>query len=221
MLVICCGMQRSGSTLQYQIACAVAETTPDSCRVGYSCAEAPPESRESRRPIWVVKEHGHAAGVLREWDFEHVRFACCHRDIRDVVVSMIQRKGRADDYASTGFVKMLVKYNEMWASMPGVLMSRYDDMAADIPGEVVRVASCMGVEVGDPIALAAPLSMGTQRKLTDAISKKDRRSQLKGRHIVDGETGKWRRMLTPEQVAVVEGAAGEWLLKNGYVLAAR
>ncbi len=49
----------------------------------------------------------------------------------------------------------------------------------------------------------------------------DPATQLHNRHILNGESGRWRTVLSPAQVDQIEGWFGNWLVQHGYTLRER
>lgn len=224
MLVICCGMQRSGSTLQYQIACAVAERAGVGRGVGWDWPNATPEMAVSARPVHVLKVHQPNDTFELTLDPAFTRYLYCHRDVRDVVVSLIDKTGPMDDDRLVNELKngLIGPYNA-FVSRPGALVSRYEDMINDLPGEVRRIAQTIGVTVHetDVADIADGLRLENQKAFIGGRDWSDGRAWdgrtlLHRNHIADGLVGKWRERLSERQIAIIEQHAGGWLRARGY-----
>lgn len=251
MLIVCCGMYRAASTVQYQMACKLARTTGRSEELGFRLQ---PEPRwGSRFPICVVKDHHWPAlakfylrsqplpaesndcWVARIAASTHIRFLYSHRDIRDVVVSMMQ-KGRSSfetmrhlKHGVAEFVEYTIRCADHWMGLPNVLVSRYDDLVGDLAAETIRTARHIGVDASDAQCheIADGLSLDRQRDYIAGFdfAKRgsgpkhdpiDKSTLLHQRHLNDAKSGKWRTILTVEQASVIEAVAGEWLKQHGY-----
>lgn len=224
MLVICCGMQRSGSTLQYQIASALVEASALGNAAGWDWSSADPSMTDTDRPIYVIKAHLPNPDFESQLRAEHTRYVYCHRDIRDVIVSLIDKYGPMPDHKIEEHVRVyaLEPYSH-FTRCAHVLVSRYDEMTADLAGEVRRIASFLGVDAHEDTtrSIASSLSLEEQRgyiRRQDWSDGRewDGRTLLHRNHIVDGRTGKWRERLVPRQIDLIHRCAGEWLLAHGY-----
>jgi len=140
MLIVCCGMHRSGSTLQYQAACALAEG--GGVRLGFGLEKAEAHMASPGKPFYLVKQHDFRS-ACRRWRPDTVRFICSHRDPRDVLASMLQLGKERD----ADWIAYIIRTNNQWASLPGTLMCRYEDLLLDLPGEIGKIALHMGIRV--------------------------------------------------------------------------
>lgn len=93
MLIICCGMIRSGSTLQYNYVVNTLETKAKTHRKGWF----PPNKLRLSLPLllawslrkdyYVIKVHAFPAGIITRFPRARTKFIFSHRDLRDVAVS--------------------------------------------------------------------------------------------------------------------------------------
>lgn len=235
MIIVCCGMYRSGSTLQYQIASALAGTTGQARIMGFGLGRVSETAREKPRPIFVVKDHHYSERAREYSSSPHAKFVYGYRDVRDVVVSMMQTQHMTFDTfrhhgrGPAGFVGYLLNTFERWTNLPGVLVSRYEEIVADVPREVRKIADHTGIHIPytECHRIAEQLSVDKQREFISgfdfakdgagqAVNRMDEKSQLHEYHLNGGESGKWRTHLTPDQIAVVNDAAKDWLKQQGY-----
>jgi len=233
--IFCGGMPRSGSTLQFQLTAHLVEQAGLGMRVEWVRAEEFPRLREkyAAQAGWkVLKTHVCTAEVRAEFEAGNARGVYVFRDVRDVVVSrMRERDEPFDRLWELEFVDRLLTRFARWTSVPGVLVSRYDEMVADVAGEVERIAGHLGIAVGrdECEQVAAEYAVVRQReriRQAEACGRLrqsgdiyyDPISNLHVDHIRSGQSGDWRNILAREELAMVEDRAKHWLVANGYVL---
>lgn len=229
---LCGGMMRSGSTLQFQIAARLVEEAGRGERVGWSRPGTFPELRDRHADAegWrVFKSHDCTPEIREEIVEREGAGIYVYRDLRDVMASVMRKEGLAfDDLWESGYLDACVENFEAWTSLPGVLVSRYEEMVADVPGEVRRIGERLGIEVDDATSerIAAEFSMESQRDRARRVEREgagrfDPYHLLHGNHITDGRSGSWRDTLRPSEVERIEARHGRWLSENGYAPDAR
>jgi hypothetical protein len=164
------------------------------------------------------------------------------RDPRDVAVSQFhfQRKRKVldDNYPIEKFVSRFVagdtgpygSWGENVASWlstrynrPGFLLLRYEDMLADTPSELAKVAEFLGIPP-DPKRIETAVqrsSAENMRKLEKAQAKlwtttKDTRQDVP--FVRAAKAGGWRETLSEAAIAEIEGAWGHIMNSLGYKL---
>jgi len=100
--------------------------------------------------ISVFKAHGLTPAMREEIETNGDRVITSHRDIRDVVVSAMRKNGwsfrriwREDR------LRYWTRRFDEWASLPGAIVSRYDDLVSHLPQEVGRIAEHVGISLPD------------------------------------------------------------------------
>lgn len=236
MWVFCGGMFRSGSTVQYQVAAHVAEKSGRGRRLPFAAAgdlgavASSVEEAADAKTLFVCKSHAVSDAIRLQVGGGNGIVLTIHRDIRDVVVSAMSKNGwsfrriwRSDKlrYWTSRF--------DQWAALPGALVSRYDDLTADLPGEVGRIATHIGCPVGgsDAAAIAAAYSIDRQRSRTAAVRQQrqidgvalkfDPHSLLHHNHIASGASGLYREVLRPAEIRAIEDECGAWMARWGYL----
>lgn len=235
MWVLCGGMQRSGSTLQFQLAAHLVEMTGRGQRQTYvepdKLAEALDQSTASP-DLKVAKTHIFNDSVRLALRSGRAVGLYTFRDIRDVVVSFMHKEERPfSEESARHHVTQNLAWYAGWVKEAGVLVSRYETFVQDLPAEVARIAAFLNIPLSaaDCAEVAAQYSLERQRETIaksveanhlsrHANSQFDPYSLLHTNHIHSGEVGAWRSELTPHQIAFVEGLAGDWLTENGYPL---
>jgi hypothetical protein len=238
MLIICCGNFRSGSTLQYQIASAVASSAgraPVCLRYGLWYRLAAVVTRASQDVV-IIKEH--------EWDrrlagldVHSTRLVYAYRDVRDVLTSLFQKDGEPEDQDVEGawgatvraLVGEILDNHERWTACDNVLVSRYEDMHRDIAAEVRRIAQHVDVRVPDTevAGIAERLSLTRQEQHVATFdyeangagrgpNRHDPATLLHRRHFNGAAVAKYREHFSREQIAFIETIAGDRLARHAY-----
>lgn len=229
MLVVCCGMPRSGSTLQYQIVCELIERAGVGERPEAWPSPIEPEMGVGLRPVHVAKIHD-PDPRLDAFDPLFVRYVYVYRDVRDAIASHLQKLRAAgeDDIPPEriGDVvreQMLDPFAHFTTRPAPMLVSRYEEMVADVRGEVACIATFLGLRLqpDDCRQIAAKLDLESQRRFLesrrwDPEERWDDRTLLHRNHISDGRVGKHREVLSEAQRQAVERVAGPWLVEQGY-----
>ncbi|KXK17937.1 MAG: Sulfotransferase domain protein [Chloroflexi bacterium OLB15] len=240
MWVVCCGMMRSGSTLQFNLANALVQELKIGESAGFFYQ---PEqftdavTKEHDRSKWqVVKCHYWWPEVEALQQEAPVKFIYSYRDLRDVAASWVEMQQLKFD---ADYIRELlqdaVNHFDIWTSQPDVLVSRYEtDLQANSGKEVIRIANHLNLKITEGLAsdIAERCNRQAQRaKIASFDYEKegqpmmntrfDPATQLHNRHILNGESGRWKTVLSPVQVDQIEGWFGDWLVEHGYPLRER
>jgi len=235
MYVFCCGIARSGGTLQYQLTKELVERKGLGKGGGQIHFASPIAS--SGNEFVVVKTE-----PCQDWKAAAVRTGAAkavniYRDCRDVVASLMrfyglqrewipnhQRSPKFNAITADGCIVAL-DYQMEWESLLGIHSSRYEDVWPDSwHEEVVRIAEYLGIKVSGEEAreIAAEYSIVKNLKRMAEIDGwwQPHRTLLTRGHISprQGEPGTWKDVLTLEQVMIVERIAGDWLVSHSYDL---
>jgi hypothetical protein len=231
MWVFCSGMHRSGSTVQYQIAAHLVEQAGRGERVTFHRPEAFGEVRaahDARHRMLVFKAHGLSDAIRDELRDRGGIVITAHRDIRDVVVSAMRKNNWTFRHIwRIGRLQHWTTRFEEWAMVPGAMVSRYDRLSADLPGETRRIAGMLGIPLaaGDADRIAADYAADRQRARTVAVQevrqrgeavKYDPHSLLHHNHIASGAVGGYRTVLRAAEIRAIEDACGAWMARWGY-----
>jgi hypothetical protein len=233
MWIFCCGMQRSGSTLQFQIAARLVEDSGLGRRVEWVPPEKFPElrARYADEPGWKVFEHHVCTPAMAE-EFERGNAVgiYSYRDLRDVFVSNMKKFSVSfDDLWSGGFLDKSLGNYRRWTALPRVLVSRYETIIADPATEVRRIAEHLALPLDEERCrrIAQEYSVESQRKriagfdqdsLRDGVAgaRYDPSSMLHVNHLQGGIVGDWKSRLKRREVALIEERGFAWLTEHGY-----
>lgn len=233
-------MQRSGSTLQFQLTARLVEAAGLGRRVEWAKPDQFPDFRDrlASEPGWkVFKIHVCTPEMAAEFRAGHARGVYTYRDLRDVIVSTMRKYQRSfDDLIANGFLDHCLEQHQRWTTLPRVLSTRYENMVADVPAEVERLAAHLGIAVtpGTCRQIAQEHSIDHQRtRIEEATRTGDLRegivkgmfynpvTNLHTNHIHEGAVGAWAQILDAAQVERLEAEAGHWLVEHGYELAGK
>jgi hypothetical protein len=153
------------------------------------------------------------------------------RDPRDAVVSLMQHM-RFPFANALDWIARSAVYAETLAADERILLLTYEDGFADDPATFDRFAALFGATL--TAGQRADLFEGSRRAVIEAkiarleelpTSFTDKRSgdvvdtdTQWHRHHANrtGEVGRWRRMLPPEAIQVIEARLAAWMEKFGY-----
>ena len=237
MWVFCCGMQRSGSTLQFQLTARLVESSGRGRRVEWVKPGDFPDLRDrlAADPGWkVFKIHVCTPEMADEFHRDNAMGVYTYRDLRDVLVSTMRKYHRSfEDLMASGFLGHCLEQYDKWTALPNVLTTRYENMVANLPAEVERIAAHLGIAVSTDTCrqIAEEHSIDQQRaRIAENTRTGDlRESIVKGtfynpstnlhtNHIHEGAVGAWTQILDATQVQRLEAEAGSWLVEHGYDL---
>lgn len=225
-IVLCCGMPRSASTLQYQLALFASERRGPTVAAGWydgtPLTELVAEVPDGE--TWIYKIHNHRA----EYRFEDA--AAAHdvlglstwRDIRKVVASYRELHGKSMWWVARNQVlEILIRDHRRWSEASGVLMQSYDDLTGSTASALTEVADHLGVELRaeDITEATQRFDRGAQHERAEArkggAGGVDRPEDLLlGGHVAAEERAVDRSLDT----AWVESIGASWLRAQGFAL---
>ena len=237
MWVFCCGMRRSGSTLQFQLAARIAEEAGVGKRIEWVQPSDFPIVREKYKDypgLKVFKSHVYTPEMGAEFQRRNAMGVYIYRDIRDAFVSQKNKNG------STFIAMWMQNFLEgamdnyyKWTGLPRMLISKYEDVMPDLTKEVQRIAHHLGVNYDESKSrqIADEYTLERQKERIAASPKArlqhykqatfDSTELLHVNHISSGEIERWRTELAPWQISLIERNAGSWLTQNGYRLSGK
>ncbi len=236
MWIFCCGMQRSGSTLQFQITSRLVEDAGLGKRVEWTKPDRFNKLRKkyAAEEGWkVFKNHNCTEKMEREFHRQNAIGVYTYRDLRDVYVSTMRKNDVTfEQLWKAKFLEQCLRQYQQWTSLPRVLTSKYETMLVDLPGEVARIAAHLGLRVDAAKCrqIAEEHDLERQKERIEEAKKSGRLkhgyanayfdpdTNLHTNHIHSGEVGGWKRVLSDDQVSKIEILGGDWLVANGYEL---
>lgn len=235
------GTYRTGSTTQYRITRDIVEETGNGIGLGYH-QEKKLVEHDIPQPgkgyvvckvfIFLPETSAHGAQFLRE---ERLKSICTIRDPRDIITSMRERHKRQmedprhqakpfnfHERVCVEFPKWLGDL-EKWVDLGDLnLMSRFEEMTADIPGEVKRIANFLDIELSDE--LVAEIASRHEKDAIQAYKKKMKERKQREDPwlpsipgILFGKSGSHKEHLTDEEISFVEECNRDWMERFEYL----
>lgn len=226
MLILVCGMHRSGSTLVWQITRMLLSDRPNIQYPRHTTIDDFHAAAADPGVTLMAKVHFRPAYRDVTFPREGALYLYTYRDVRDAVASLY-RKGRfpvGSTQRGQAQSRMLTRRemagDALWTSMASVWTAKYEDFRDDVPDLIRSLAEVLGVTVDEArvAAIAADVDIEAQRDRARAalVSGIDAGDRITANHITDGRTGAWRDTLTDEEVASVEAESAEWLARHRY-----
>ena len=225
-LVICCGMIRSGSTLQYQLASAILGTAGPVQKLGFLApGEKSPAYVDRKGEVGICKLHHWDESLASLLRTNRAVAFYCSRDLRDVAVSAMRKFDITfENLWQEKWISDAVTQGERWLALPNVYSSSYELIIEDLESEIRRMAQWIGIPIKpeEIASIAVAHSFKTQKlraaKLaTSAKITYDANSLLHPNHLDEGAVGGWRKILSKKQARVISEEFASWLEVRGYL----
>ena len=245
--VICAGMYRACSTWQYEVVAHLIEQLRGGKRLGYLTSEQynersrrdaldQPPTPEGGRPWRTIKSHEGDRSFARALAQGRALAVYAHRDVRDVVFSLMYKRGMTfDQLLRQGMIHQILANDRFWMGQPDVLIQRYDDLLADPVGGVKELARHLGIALSasEAAQIAGLYSRESNRARSETLERRLKESGVNlesaaGVQICDPTTllhwnhmrktgaGSWRTSATPQEIATLHRLCGRWLKTRGY-----
>ncbi len=178
-------------------------------------------------PSFTVKSHAGPTPSLRLFlKLGLMKATYLYRDPRDVVLSALDHAEAARDSGveidlarrlfsaedALALVQRELERWEQWIRVPDVLTVRYEDLLADTPGELRRLADFLGLQVPET-ALLKIVERYDKAAYARTIDQPIIGNRL---HLNKGVAGRFSREMSPEMRALCEERLGTYLAKMGY-----
>jgi len=237
MLVVVCGMHRSGSTLVAQLVSGLltAQSKPvtiSSNGLGDTVEEMQERAADPDR-IWLAKVHQQARRFREGLPDAGAIYFYTYRDMRDALASA-WRKNRLQigdpersAQALQTFIRSQIKAAKAFEPRHHLWTGKYEDFVHDLEGLTHELAAALQIQpppalVNSLIAAARPEE---QRKRVQQLREGDASVRVStfitSNHITDGREGAWKDTLTVAEAQLAETLARTWLKAKGYALCFR
>ncbi|MFX0092697.1 MAG: sulfotransferase domain-containing protein [Candidatus Hodarchaeota archaeon] len=153
MLIICCGMPRAGSTLQYNIARTLIEEIDLGTGLGYFTDLYKHQIFEWAKAdeFYVIKIHNVPSLSITELAVEgELKICYIYRDIRDVALSLKQ-KWSLKGQRLLKWLDQIIKIYYDLEKISGVLWQKYEEVMPDMNHAIRQIAEFFQLEITEEI----------------------------------------------------------------------
>lgn len=223
--VFCCGMSRSGGTLQYQWVKELIESYELGGGVGF------PEGTWAIKGVSVFKTEQCQAWMTKMISEGEAVGVGTYRDPRDVAVSLMhffkERYKHNEEYKWTGSFEEVIsthlpaaiKWQGLWEQVPGILWQPYEMIMESPLLCVMQIAGFLSLSSEHAPSIVEKYSLDRnvrrQRGIDGWI---DRWNSMLTKEHISPRRGRstWETALTREQVNQVEASCKDWMKDHGY-----
>ncbi len=239
MDVLCVGMYRACSTWQYEVVAHLVERHLGGRRLGYLTGDeyAELESYPADHCGWrVLKSHEEHPAFTAALAEGRALTIYAFRDLRDVVYSMLHKRGVAfDEFLQQGMVHQILANDRYWSRQPRRITQRYEDLIAEPVLGVEQLAEHLGIrlEAGESEQVASDYSLEANRRRTERMAARlkaqgldlndpanfqrwDQKTLLHWNHVRSGRAGDWYERTNPRERRLLARIGGRWLDRHGY-----
>lgn len=217
--LIVCGMLRSGSTLIYQLLCAILEQRGNLQRLGFlqgGQSWLPDEQDSVNR---VVKLHHYDEKLAALASEGRVVPIYTYRDPRDGVVSAMRQFDIPFDKALEWY-EYAVSVGNKWESLPYTLSLSYESLIKDLVQLVAVLSAHIDADI-DASAMASIAADHTRNKQRDRASQVpkgtyDSANLLHYGHISGSDENSLEYSLNDHEISRIESSLGGWMRTHGY-----
>jgi LPS sulfotransferase NodH len=221
--IIVCGMQRSGSTLLFNIINEVLKENNSHIDTFFEEEIKYKKLLASERSTLVKKNHTYLPLVAKRIKKGQTIGFFTHRDIRDVIVSSIQKGwlNSIDEWISNLRIKYMINNSILYAKTPNMHIVSYEQLMGSKTEVIINVANKLGISLSQEAIekIEKNTSMNIVKKKLQEIPegmKLEYSDQLHKNHIADGKIGKWRNHLSEEEITRLTLYCKEYLHFFGY-----
>lgn len=170
---------------------------------------------------FVIKAHSGPTPWLRFFvSIGIIRPLYIYRDPRDAMLSahdygqrVLEKQGRANSFShltdfkqAMDFFDPYIKDWEAWNKVPGVLITRYEDLLADFEGEGKKIITFLGLDPADERIKI----ITNKNQPTGSVQGKQ------GTHFFKGQIGRFRESYSEKELKLFYRKYGSILQKMGY-----
>jgi len=231
MLIVVCGMHRSGSTLTYQLTSQMLDDRIDLRHLSGGLGKTLDDMRSyaASDQVYLAKTHVPTRLFRQALPEVGAKYIYTYRDVRDAIASLWRKGKLPAGHADRGpesaarLVNRELLAGTAFRRMPSLFEARYEDFVADTTDMISSLARFLDVALmpGELERLREETSLERQRDRVKQLagSERDLSTRITPRHITDARVGAWWHTLTVAEVQAIEHAAEQWLTQHDYRLA--
>lgn len=221
--VIVCGIHRSGSALLYNL---VSEVLRENRNVVYAQFDSEVQYQEllaNEISMLVKKNHTYLPLVAQRIERGQSIGFFSHRDLRDMVVSMMQI-GWIDDveaWIRDYKLKRIENNALLYAAIPNMNIFSYEQLICQKPEVVKKIADVLHVSL-PPRAIEQICERTSLENMRQDPTRASHRSQYRFHshmlpgHVADGQIGKWKQHLSSQEAQLLTERHREYMKYFGY-----
>lgn len=216
--VVICGMPRSGSTLLFNI-------IKEMLRLHYTKIDPYFINDKQYNKLLkseislVVKKNHRYSPLLKKRIMKGLSIGFfTHRDIRDVVVSLKQigRIPEFDKWTNRGRLRKIVNDALLYAETRKVTMIEYDQLLNQKKNVIDQLEKRLGLKLTDEEKeiIIQKTDIDKTKKMLESRNESeqiDYSNHLHQNHISDGKVGKWKDILTDDEIVRINNEAKDFL----------
>lgn len=231
-IIICCGINRSGSTWVYQVMQELfaGKKVKDLGFVDNDFLDLK-EAVKGDNSIILAKMHNHPKGLKNFLSNHQVRLVYSHRDLRACILSLMKKTDKPfDKVCKMPFFQEAVFSLKDWQSYETISYVDYKLIRGDSEKAVQQIADYLNVKEANITQITNKYSMESQKKRINTYKKspkvmlqillhklrltslpKDEKSLLHFNHIQSGSIEEWKNVYNIEQSEAVKNTYSEWM----------
>jgi len=228
MLLICAGMMRSGSVVQFQLAGAVVN------HLGIGSIVKPRDGKEFDDNVnqwahssdwYVAKLHDFRESIIPAHDQGRVKVTMVIRDPRDIMVSLMNfRNDTFETMTHAPVFPNNLANHKRWSEAihaSNFRCVKYEDMIDTLCAEVLHISNLINRVINTPMAKEISNKFTIRENKLRALAAYPVSSPdyFSKRHIHDGSSGQWKAALNEDQIRWIESVAKDFMETNDYELA--
>jgi hypothetical protein len=230
--VFAAGMRRGGSTLQYHLARELVEYAGgfNAGWVTWQNFDKCFKKYDGSHPFVILKGHcyypDHSDCARRLFDKGRIKALHIYRDIRDIAASYVQmRKKSIWDYILNTEIPSILREHELWIALPKeqIHITSYEKYMFGYEMELMKYFLEISMPPSELVYAMSRHTLESHKQLIatqeyDASNQRfNTNSLMWDNHIADGKVGKYKTVLTQEQIEQVETVAYDYLREKGYI----
>lgn len=204
--VVVCGMQRSGSTLLYNIVNEVLRENRKVIDTFFNDETTYKKILREEVSVLVKKNHTYLPYLAKRIRQGKTIGFFTHRDIRDVAVSMMQLGwiDSIDEWIQDYKAKCIENNAILYASTTNMHTFSYKQLIEDRVTVIREVTKILGVtlDASSIERILISTSLDNMKGKSESVPSHSRyrfNNQILEKHIVDGKIDKWQSSLSPEE----------------------
>lgn len=221
--VLVCGIQRSGSTLLFNLVSEILWASKGNIDSFFSTQKGYNKITRDERSMIVRKTHSFFPVISKRVKSKKTIAFFSHRDIRDIVTSAIQKGmiSDLDEWLEKGFLYKWVNDSILYCRTEGVVFVSYDDLVNNAFDVVDTISHKLDIPLDDSKAeaIVSKHSISAVKNRLANLTEGKRlnvEDQYHKNHIADARIGKWKGFLSNLQERKILEIASDYQKAFGY-----